>query len=52
MHFILCLDVIRYDVTILEDIVNYFSIQIISVSHVKVKNPATQQSFNKNKVKR
>lgn len=50
MQFIVCLDVIRYQVTINEDIVNYFSIQTISVLHVKVKNTDTQQSFNKNKV--
>jgi len=46
MHFILYLYVIRYQVTILEDVVNYFSIQIISVLHVTVKNPETQQSLN------
>lgn len=51
MQFIVCLDVIRYQVTIIEDIVNYFSIQTISVLHVKVKNTDTQQSFNKNNVK-
>ena len=51
MQFIVCLDVIRYQVTIIEDIVNYFSILTISVLHVKVKNTDTQQNFNKNNVK-